>query len=207
MLPPAGDPATWGTETSSLKLSHEKESRTSAVGGLCDCVTVEICMSRQLNIWVGCVSRAPSSDIVPVRDPVEEFLTPTQQKVALVCGDFNINLLWSPRLDATEVVFPSCPVRTNYVFAIFHCGGGGGGGGWRWPRRAVSSALGGAAAPRGREDAANVLLDVQTSHWGLIPINLRASWTSAGLGGELWTSPPRPLPPLESLHRLVVVGS
>lgn len=83
-------------------------------------VTVEICMERQWNIWVSCVSRAPSS----CRDTVEEFLTPTEQKVALVCGDFNINLLSSPRLDATEVVFPSaappsvdrktsCPVRSN----------------------------------------------------------------------------------------------
>lgn len=51
-------------------------------------VTVEICMERQWNIWVSCVSRAPSS----CRDTVEEFLTPTEQKVALVCGDFNINL-------------------------------------------------------------------------------------------------------------------
>lgn len=89
-------------------------------------------MERQWNIWVSCVSRAPSS----CRDTVEEFLTPTKQKVALVCGDFNINLLSSPRLDATEVVFPSaappsvdrkmsCPVRSNNVFAVFHCGGGG----------------------------------------------------------------------------------
>lgn len=53
-----------------------------------------------------------------LRDTVEEFLTPTEQKVALVCGDFNINLLRSPRLQPLDLSTGRRPVLSEPIMFL-----------------------------------------------------------------------------------------
>lgn len=69
------------------------EEMTTAIEGLCECITVEIRMEKQKNILFSCDYRAPSSNIFTFTDTMEGLLTKTEKKVAFVCGDFNIDLL------------------------------------------------------------------------------------------------------------------
>ena len=66
---------------------------TGAVENVCECITIEIVMSKNRNIMISCVYRAPSYDIIMFKDWMEKVYAKTEQKVMFICGDFNIDLL------------------------------------------------------------------------------------------------------------------
>ena len=65
---------------------------TTAVD-VCECVTVEIFMEKKKNIIVSCVYRAPDYSVETFKNFMEGMFARTEQKVAYICGDFNIDLL------------------------------------------------------------------------------------------------------------------
>ena len=69
------------------------EKMTAAIEDVCECVTVEIDMGKKKNIIVSCVYREPKSSIDIFKNLMEEMFTKTEQKVAYICGDYNVDLL------------------------------------------------------------------------------------------------------------------
>ena len=66
---------------------------TAAIEDICECVTVEIDMEKKKNIIVSCVYREPKSSVDVFKDYMEEMFAKTEQKVAYICGDYNLDLL------------------------------------------------------------------------------------------------------------------
>ena len=76
------------------RLKHKiVESMTTAIEDVCECVTVEISMEKKKNILVSCVYRAPDYSVELFKNFMEGMFARTEQKVAYICGDFNIDLL------------------------------------------------------------------------------------------------------------------
>lgn len=76
------------------RLRHKiVESMTTAIEDICECVTIEIDMEKNKNIIVSCVYRNPSSSIDTFQKFMEETFAKTDQKIAYICGDYNIDLL------------------------------------------------------------------------------------------------------------------
>ena len=74
------------------------ESMTLVMDDLFECVTVEIDMEKKKNCIVTCEYRSPGSKVEAFNDSLEELLSKVkEQKIFIVCGDFNIDLLSSPR--------------------------------------------------------------------------------------------------------------
>ncbi len=78
------------------------ESMTTAIDDICECITVEIDMGKMKNVIVSCVYRAPNSRIETFKDVFEAMVSNTEQKVAFLCRDYNIDFLnpnKSPAID------------------------------------------------------------------------------------------------------------
>lgn len=75
---------------------------TKIIGGVCECITIEIIMEKQKNIIVSCICRAPSSNIDTFRETVENLFAKSEQKVLFFCGEFDINLLNQSKHSATD---------------------------------------------------------------------------------------------------------
>ena len=69
------------------------ERTTTAVGNLSECFTAEIYMKNSKNVIVSCIYRAAGSDAATFKEWMEEIITASNQKVSIICGDFNIDLL------------------------------------------------------------------------------------------------------------------
>lgn len=70
------------------------ESMTNATEDLMECLTIEIEMKKQRNIVVTCIYRTPGSSITTFNNKLEQLLFGiNENKVSIICGDFNINLL------------------------------------------------------------------------------------------------------------------
>ncbi|KAI2647507.1 DNA-directed RNA polymerase subunit omega [Labeo rohita] len=70
------------------------ECMTTAIADLMECLTVEIEMKKQRNIFVTCIYRTPGSSITVFNNKLEQLLVGmNENKVSVICGDFNINLL------------------------------------------------------------------------------------------------------------------
>ena len=74
------------------------ESMSLVINDLFECVTVQIDMEKRRNVLVPCVYKTPGSKVEAFNDSLEELLSKVkEQKIFIVCGDFNIDLLSSPR--------------------------------------------------------------------------------------------------------------
>lgn len=65
----------------------------SIIENVMECITVEICMGKKKNVMVSCEYRPPGSDIDLFKCNMEEMFDVNKQKVMLICGDFNLDLL------------------------------------------------------------------------------------------------------------------
>ncbi len=70
------------------------ECMTTVIEYVMECLTVEIEMKKQRNIVVTCIYRSPGSSITAFNNKFEQLLVGlNENKVSIICGDFNINLL------------------------------------------------------------------------------------------------------------------
>lgn len=66
---------------------------TTVVDNLMECVTIEIEVEKSKNILISCIYRTPGSCIDQFNRKISELYEKHNDKVILVCGDFNIDLL------------------------------------------------------------------------------------------------------------------
>ena len=79
-----------------------------------ECITVEIYMEKTKNVIVRCIYRAPGSNMEIFREWFEQTYTVTSQKVFFICGDFNIDLIYSNNHKPTEEF-----INTMYRLSLF----------------------------------------------------------------------------------------
>ena len=66
---------------------------TTAIEDIFECVTIEMNMEKRKNIVVSCVYiRDPNSKIEVFKQLMEDMFLQTKQKVAYICGHFNIDI-------------------------------------------------------------------------------------------------------------------
>lgn len=75
---------------------------TTAIDEVCECISIEIDMEKRKNIIVSCVYRAPNSSIEHLKNAMESLFSNTEQKIAFICGDFNIDLLNPNKIEAID---------------------------------------------------------------------------------------------------------
>lgn len=56
-------------------------------------ISVEICMEKQKNLIVSCVSRTTGSSMEIFNNSLESMFATTNQKLMFTCGDFNVDML------------------------------------------------------------------------------------------------------------------
>lgn len=79
------------------------ECMTLVIDDLFECVTVEVDMEKKRNIIVTCVYRTLGSKVETFNESLEDLLCKVKEKKTFtMCGDFNIDLLSSPRNTSTR---------------------------------------------------------------------------------------------------------
>ena len=66
---------------------------TTVIDNLMECVTIEIIVERSKNILISCIYRTPGTCIDQFNKKIYELYERHHDKVILVCGDFNIDLM------------------------------------------------------------------------------------------------------------------
>lgn len=75
------------------KLNYKLEKSMSfTVDDILECITIEIIQKKKKNVLVSCMYRTPGSKIETSIQIIEEMFA-NKQKMALISGDFNIDLL------------------------------------------------------------------------------------------------------------------
>ncbi len=71
------------------------KNMTTVIDNLLECITIEINVEKSKNILVSCIYRGPGTCITQFNKKVYELFDIQKNKVILVCGDFNIDLMKS----------------------------------------------------------------------------------------------------------------